>query len=488
MKHRQQDLTQSVSAAKAGISERSGRRIENNPTGTVASRQWRTRKDPYEAIWLSLLEPMLIEEPTLTGLTLWEHLDDNYPNQYPYSSLRTLQRRVKHFRHTKGPSNEVMFRQAMPIGLQGLSDFTHPDSLITIKGEVFEHLIYHFRLAYSGWRFAKIVQGGESYAALSEGLQDALMALGGAPQEHRTDSLSAAYNNHQDKQEFTQLYKDLCGHYGMKPTRNNLGVAHENGAIETVHGALKHRIRQAIKLRGSHDFETIKDYQAFIDKSVERLNLRTHSKIVAEKAALPALPIDRYVDYRSQSVKITSTSTMTIKHVVYSVPANLIGAIVTVRIHHDRLVGYVAQTQVFEYARVYPKNHQERIRVIDWRHVIAALMKKPQAFRHSIHREDLLPDDNYKAIWQIIDAKLDAFDACKWMVFALAMAAKHPNWRQLGQDLLAEVQTQIPTLTQLQSRQVPTDSNPKHPSSQQHKLTRYDQFIPNAAQASTCYH
>jgi hypothetical protein len=71
------------------------------------------------------------------------------------------------------------------------------------------------------------------------------------------------------------------------------------------------------------------------------------------------------------------------------------------------------------------------------------------------------------------------------MVFALGMAAKHPNWRQLGQDILAEVQTQIPTLIQLQSRQVPADSNPKHPSSQQHKLTRYDQFIANATQWST---
>ena len=37
------------------------------------------------------------------------------------------------------------------------------------------------------------VLGGESFVALAEGLQNALWALGGAPCEHRSDSLSAAF-------------------------------------------------------------------------------------------------------------------------------------------------------------------------------------------------------------------------------------------------------------------------------------------------------
>lgn len=372
------------------------------------------------------------------------------------------------------------------MGIQSLSDFTHPDTPITINDRSFEHLIYQFRLAYSGWRFAMVVQGGESYAALSEGLQNALMTLGGVPQEHRTDSLSAAYNNHHDKQDFTEHYRALCEHYGIKPTRNNLGVAHENGAIETAHGALKHRINQAIKLRGSHDFDTIKDYQAFIDHAVERLNLRTHSKILAEKAMLAALPLDRYMDYSAQTVKVTSSSTITIKRVLYSVPAKLIGAKVNVHIHHDRLVGYLAQTKVFELTRIYANRHT-REKSIDWRHLIEALNHKPQAFRYSEHREELLPDDNYKAIWQVIDAKLDAHAACKWMVFALNMAVNHVNWRQLGEELLSEVQRQLPTLVQLQSRQLPKQISYQHPHSHQHNLQGYDVFIYSTEQAGVCY-
>ena len=56
------------------------------------------------------------------------------------------------------------------------------------------HLLYHFRLAYSGFEHAHVVLGGESFVALAAGLQDALWALGGAPREHRSDSLSAAFS------------------------------------------------------------------------------------------------------------------------------------------------------------------------------------------------------------------------------------------------------------------------------------------------------
>jgi len=193
MQSRQTGLTQETSAAKSGISVRSGRRIETGEKGVKTPRNWLTRSDPFASIWESELVPLLAKEPKLTGLTLWEHLDETYPGDYPYKLLRTLQRRVKHWRATQGPDNPIMFRQTIQPGQQGLSDFTHPRTAITIAGQPFPHLIYQYRLAYSGWRCAHIVQGGESYSALAEGLQNALLKSGGTPKEHRTDSLSAAY-------------------------------------------------------------------------------------------------------------------------------------------------------------------------------------------------------------------------------------------------------------------------------------------------------
>ena len=82
---------------------------------------------------------------------------------------------------------------------------------------------------------------GESFVALAEGLQNALWALGCAPLQHRSDSLSAAFRNldNDTRQDQTRRYDALCAHYRMEPTRNNRGVAHENGSIESPHGHLK---------------------------------------------------------------------------------------------------------------------------------------------------------------------------------------------------------------------------------------------------------
>jgi len=131
--------------------------------------EWKTRQDSFESVWESELEPLLENQPDLTGTTLWDYLDDKYPGQYPEKLLRTLQRRVKHWRATCGPDKAVMFRQSVPAGHQGLSDFTHPNTAITIAGEPFDHLLYQFRPAHSGGRHVHIVQGGESYSALADG-------------------------------------------------------------------------------------------------------------------------------------------------------------------------------------------------------------------------------------------------------------------------------------------------------------------------------
>ena len=239
MKSRQAGLTQELSAAKAGISVRSGRRIEKGEHRVGKERHWRTRQDPFAAVWESELVPLLDREPSLTGITLWDYLDEKYPEQYPERLLRTLQRRVKHWQATQGPEKAVMFRQSVPAGHQGLSDFTHPNTAIKIAGKAFKHLLYQFRLAYSGWRHVDVIQGGESYSALAVGLQNALHKLGGAPKEHRTDSLSAAYVNAVQKQRLTEDYQGLCRHYRMRPTAESL-VPSISGEFATPKALRRH--------------------------------------------------------------------------------------------------------------------------------------------------------------------------------------------------------------------------------------------------------
>ena len=117
------------------------------------------------------LVPLLEKEALLTGLTLWEYLEDEHAGKFPFSVLRALHRRVKQWKATEGPEKVVIFRQSVPAGQRGLSDFSHPNTEITIQDKVFTHLLYQFRFVYSGWRYVQIILGGESYSALADGLQ-----------------------------------------------------------------------------------------------------------------------------------------------------------------------------------------------------------------------------------------------------------------------------------------------------------------------------
>jgi transcriptional regulator with XRE-family HTH domain len=477
MKNRQAGYTQETSAAKAGISIRSGRRIEKGAHSPPKERNWRTRQDPFAEVWDSELVPLLEKEPSLTGITLWDYLDEQYPEQYPEKLLRTLQRRVKHWQATQGPDKEVIFRQSVPAGHQGLSDFTHPNTPVTIDGKPFAHLLYQFRLAFSGWRYVHIIQGGESYSALADGLQSALHTLGGAPQEHRTDSLSAAYVNSAEKQRLTDDYQALCTHYGMRPTTNNVGISHENGAIEAPHGSLKRRIEQAIKLRGSNDFSSLAAYRDFLEQIVYKLNKRCKGRLAEEQNALLTLPAHRFIDYTELTVKVTRSSTVSVKRVLYTVPSRLIGERIRIHLYHDRLECFVGQTRVVVLPRVYPATPTSRARRIDYRHIIHSLAAKPQAFRFSQFRDDLLPNSQYRQLWQLAQQQFTPQDACKWMVAVLRVAYDYDCEGLLAADLILQAEHgALPDLKVLQANYLQHRTPPPIPV-RQHQVIDYDQLL-----------
>ncbi len=479
MSKRQQGKSQETAAACAAISQRSGRRIEKGERHSIpGERHWRTREDPLEAIWEKELVPLLEKEPQLTGLTLWEYLEDEHAGQFPYQVLRTLQRRVKHWKATHGPAKAVIFRQSVPAGQQGLSDFSHPATEITIQGKVFSHLLYQFRFAYSGWRYVQITLGGESYSALADGLQSALFRAGGSPIEHRTDSLSAAFNNSVEEQKLTQSYEALCSHYNLQATRNNRGVSHENGAIECAHGSFKRRLDQALKRRGSSDFAAIKDYQAFLDTVTDRLNKRCQSRFKDEQLALQALPDERFMDYSELSLKVTRSSTLEVKRVLYTVPSRLIGENVRVHVYHDRLTFFVGQTLTTTLSRAYPQAGQERGRCIDYRHIIHSLSAKPQAFRFLQFRDELLPTETYRKLWLHCDQQFEPREACKWIVGALRIAMDQDCEERLGNELLACVNNNkpLPSLKALQERYLGHRPVPTIPERQQ-DLAGYDRLL-----------
>ena len=483
MNARKLGLTQTASSTIAEISERTGQRIDagHHRANLGAVIEAPHRPDPLAEVWASELEPMLRREPRLKPTTLFEYLKEAHPGKYN-KVLRTLQRRVREWKALHGPEPEVMFMLRHEPGVMGLSDFTKLKGMkITINGEPFEHLIYHYRLAYSGWQYAQIVQGGESFVALSEGLQNALSAAGGAPEEHRTDSLSAAYRNsggHRTK-ELTQFYEDLCEHYRMTPTRNNKGKANENGSVESPHGHLKNRIKQAIYLRGSSDFACIADYQAVIDQAAAGLNRQCKAKYEAEKAVLQPLPKRRVADYEILSAKVSCHSTIDVRCILYSVPSRLIGQKIEIHLYHDRLVGYFARQQVFELTRMRVAGKgQRRGRCIDYRHLIDGLRKKPRAFLFCKWQSDLLPTAEFRQLWQQLKSQFERDQAAVLMVEALYIAATYDK-EQAVADYLAEALTKNQlTLARLQQQFIPSSVAALPPiETQQHPLESYDRLL-----------
>ena len=462
MSNRNKDMTQETAAVKAGMSERTGRRIESgtHQQKCKQARSYRTRTDPLEKVWDSDLLPRLEIEPKLKPKTLYLYLMRTYPGEYQSTILRTLQRRVKQWKLLEGPSQEVMFLQNHPIGQQGISDFTHfKQATITILGDPLKHMLYHYRLSCSGWSYAKVILGGESFTALSEGLQEAFFQCKGVPKEHRTDSLAAAYKNltKAEQSDLTKNYQGLCEHYHIEPTRNNRGKGHENGSIESPHGHLKNRLYQHMLLRGSFDFESIQAYQDFVEQIVKELNQEVADKFEQEKRQLQSLPTHLFQAFTHVVALVTSQSTITIRNVLYSVPSRLIGSTLNCHLYDNRIEAYVGYHKTVELPRIYASRHPVKYtHCINYRHIIESLVKKPGAFKNCRYRDEILPNDNYRELFSLMRKRLGVDLSCKIMVYALYLAHQLDKEIEIGSYLSKQLEQQLPlSLKQLQDTYMP---------------------------------
>ena len=372
---------------------------------------------------------------------------------------RTLERRIRIWRAVHGAEREVIFRQTHAPGRLGLSDFTDMGGAgVTIAGAPLAHRLYHFRLVYSGFEHAHVVLGGESFVALAEGLQNALWVLGGAPREHRSDSLSAAFRNldKEAREDLTRRYDELCGHYAMTPSRNNAGIAHENGAIEAPHGHLKRAIEDALLMRGSRAFDDLPAYRRFIDEIVGRINARNAKRIDIERAELAALPDRRTADYEEMSVRVTSSGGFLLRKVFYTVPSRLIGHRLRVRLYDDRLKVFIGGTELMTLPRGRAHPEGKHGHVVNYRHVIHSLRRKPMALLGLVYRDQLFPCDAYRRTFDALLEKMPDRQACRVMVELLALAHERGCEREMAAQLADGLQAgALPDMAALRNRFAP---------------------------------
>lgn len=392
-------------SAAAGMSERSGRKWKQGPlpSETKVPRTWRTRPDPFVAVWQSEVVALLASDDkrVLEARTILGELERRHPGEFGEPQVRTLQRRMRDWRAVHGPQREVFFEQVHTAGREGALDFTHCEELgVTILGRPFEHLLFVFTLSFSGWTFIALAFG-ETFEALVAGLQGALWELGGVPDVVRHDNLSAA--THELKQSGGRALNARWGavleHYGVRSTRITPGESHENGVAEKSNQDVKKAIDQALVLRGSRDFASDESYVTFARDVVERTCNRTAAtKLALEREKLQPLPRMPVPSYTTLHPTVRRWSTIRVGGRTYSVPSRLIGHEVEVRRYPDTIeVLYRA-----EIVETMPRLRGQEEHRIDYRHVIWSLVRKPGAFARYRYREELFPSLSFRRAYDAL--------------------------------------------------------------------------------------
>ena len=478
------DHTQATAAVKAGLSVATARRIDHDPRPPSAKKQrrmYRTRPDPLAGLWDEEIVPLLRAAPGLRPITLFDELARRHPGRIGASFRRTLERRVAEWKALHGSDQDVIFPQIQQPGRMGLSDFTDANGLgVIVGGQPLEHRLYHFALACSGFEHAEIVLGGESYPALASGLENALRLLGGVPREHRSDSLSAAFRNltKPDADDLTRRFEALVTHFGMVPSRNNRGVAHENGAIESRHGHVKKRIAQALLLRGSSSFDDLDAYRAFVADVVSQHNRRHATMIDAERTVLRSLPTAPAMTWQEMTVRVTSASGFMCRHVFYTVPSRLVGHRLHLRIHDDRIEAYLGGSFVLTLPRGRRAKGACAVHVVDYRHIIAALRAKPGALANLAYRDALWPRTAYRRAWEALTAAGPDRDAARTMVGLLALAHDRGIEADLATAIDAGLEAgELPDLAALRHRFTPAATAAPEVSVILPPLAAYDRLI-----------
>lgn len=389
------------------------------PSERVREHDWRTREDPFSDVWEEVLE-QLSEQPRLQAKTLFKWLQRKHPGRFQDGQLRTFQRGVKRWRATSGPQKEVFFSQVHQPGRLCASDFTSMNALeVTIQGQRFDHLLYHFVLTYSNWQWVTICFS-ESFESLSEGVQEALWQLGSVPERHRSDRLSAAVNNLSDRREFTGSYRGLMDHYGLTMEKTNPDSGNENGDVESLHRHFKQSLDQALLLRGSRDFESRATYALFLRELLTENNAGRLQRLQEELSHMRPLPVRRLESYKRVQVQVGQGSLIRVQKNVYSVHSRLIGERVDVRIHADHLEVWYAQQRVERLPRLRGiKKH-----CVNYRHVIDWLVRKPGAFEHYRYRDDLFPSSRFRMVYDQLRQQHASSVASRHYLAILEMAAR----------------------------------------------------------------
>lgn len=162
-----------------------------------------------------------------------------------------------------------------------------------------------------------------------------------------------------------------------------------------------------------------------------RLNARVAKAFAIERTMLRALPVRRTAEYEELQARVSKFGTFSVRGVLYSAPSRLIGHRLTVRLHLNRVEVFIGGVKMLAVPRARPGER----RVIDYRHLLPALKRKPGAFARWRLREAMFPRSEYRRTWERLVTALPEPQACRVMVGLLDLAMRAACEAALAQRL-----------------------------------------------------
>jgi hypothetical protein len=140
--------------------------------------------------------------------------------------------------------------------------------------------------------------------------------------------------------------------------------------------------------------------------AVGHANARRRKALEIERARLTPLPSRRIDDREEELVTVTRSGGFFLRRIFYTVPSRLIGHRLRVRLYDERRECLLGGTLVLTLRRGrIPKGRADRGRcnhVVDYRHVIHALRRKPMALLNLVYRDQLLAR-RFRSFYHAID-------------------------------------------------------------------------------------
>jgi hypothetical protein len=234
---------------------------------------------------------------------------------------------------------------------------------VTIAGEAFPHMLIHAVLPYSTHELGREKDGDRV---------------------------------------FNDDYRSYVEALGMEPRSTHVASPDENGDVEAAHRTLKRCVEQHLLLRGSRDFLSLEEYEAFLLDVIRRLNSLVRDRFEDELKAMAPLQGPVPAPVREVRARVGKAGTARVLNRPYSLPSGLQGELVTARVTEWRIEFWYAGRCVRDAARRPGATHP----CIDYRHVIPSLLRKPGGFRNYRYRDALFPSQVFKRAWEALQGWL----------------------------------------------------------------------------------